>query len=253
MNEATRPTVLAVSLWLLVLMAPAGAETVYVGDRFEIGVHDNTNIDSVILEVIPSGTPLTVVNRDGNFVEVSTPDGIKGWVDARYVVTEKPSVALLDERDAKLKDAERSLGAARAEVEVLRQRVTELQRDAATATHHSSDIAKPISLAPNEDSTKLKDAERKLEKLANENQKLKTRITDLQAVRSESEKSVSESQATETEASLENIVTGSASNEMRIWTPWQWLLFGSILLLAFAAGGYVVDWESRRRHGGFRI
>ena len=31
------------------------------------------------------------------------------------------------------------------------------------------------------------------------------------------------------------------------------LLFGSILLLAFAAGGYAVDWDSRRRHGGFRI
>jgi hypothetical protein len=30
-------------------------------------------------------------------------------------------------------------------------------------------------------------------------------------------------------------------------------MFGSILLLAFAAGGYAVDWESRRRHGGFRI
>jgi len=46
---------------------------------------------------------------------------------------------------------------------------------------------------------------------------------------------------------------GLIRNEGRTWTPWQWLLFGSILLLAFAAGGYAVDWDSRRRHGGFRI
>ena len=27
----------------------------------------------------------------------------------------------------------------------------------------------------------------------------------------------------------------------------------SILLLAFSAGGWLVDWGVRRRHGGFRI
>jgi SH3 domain protein len=253
MKMASRPYAVAVFLWLCVVMSAARAETVYVADRFEIGVHENTNIDSVILAVIPSGTPLTVVDRDGNFVEVNTPDGIKGWVDARYVVNEKPSVALLEERDARLRNAERSLGDARAEVEVLRQRVTELQRDAATATQYSPDIAKPISLAPNKDSAKLKDAERQLENLAKENQQLKTRVTDLQAIHSASEKSAADSQAREQRASVVNTMPGSVSHEVRSLGAWQWLLLGSILLLAFGAGGYFVDWESRRRHGGFRI
>ena len=33
------------------------------------------------------------------------------------------------------------------------------------------------------------------------------------------------------------MLQGPVSNDVRAWTPWQWLLFGSILLLAFAAGG----------------
>ncbi len=258
MKGLTRPCALATFLWLVLLTAPAGAETVYVADRFEIGVHDNINIDSAIVAVIPSGTALTVVDRNGEFVKVTTPDGVRGWVDTRYIVSDKPSVALLEEHDAKLQDTVRSLGAARAEVEVLRQRVTELQRDATTATRSSPGITKSVSLATNEVASKLKDTERELENLAEANQQLKIRIADLQAIQIVSAKSAAGSALTEKgpaekEEGGKSIWHGPISNEARTWTSWQWLLFGSILLLAFAAGGYAVDWESRRRHGGFRI
>jgi len=193
-------------------------------------VHDNTNLDSVILAVIASGTPLTVIARSGEFVQVSTPDGITGWVDARYIISEQPGVAVRDEQEAKLRETQRTLGGARAEVEVLRQRITELQRDAATAAHDSPAIAKPISPAPNEDSAKLEGAQRALQNLKEENRELKTNI-----------------------AALDSLLRGPVSNEAKRWTPSQWLMAGSILLLSFAAGGYMVDWDSRRRHGGFRI
>jgi SH3 domain protein len=252
---------LALVFWLCVLASPAGAETVYVGDRFEIGVHDATSIDSVILAVIASGTPLTVTNRDGEFVEVTTPEGIKGWVDARYVVAEKPSVALLEERDAKLKEAVRSLGAAHAEIEVLRQRVSELKRDAATAAHNAPDIAKPVSLAPNADTAKLEKVNRELEKSADEIRQLKSRVEDLQAAQAASQAMMADNATKPGEATqvMEQTVkqtmdlSATMGSGVGTWTTWQWLLFGSILLLAFAAGGYAVDWESRRRHGGFRI
>jgi SH3 domain protein len=253
MTAKSRPCALTVFLWLSVVMVSAGAETVYVSDRFEIGVHDNTNIDSVILAVIASGTPLTVVARNGEFLQVSTPDGTTGWVDARYIVSERPSAAPNGEQDAKTQELLRSLGNARAEAEVLRQRISELQRDAATAAQNSPGIAKPISLARNEDSAKLKDAERALESLGEENRALKTRIADLQASHAVAAKMAADSEAKKPQKALDNILGGPLKNAARTWTPWQWLLFGSILLLSFAAGGYMVDWESRRRHGGFRI
>ena len=244
---------LAMFLGLCLCMASVNAETVYVSDRFEIGVHDNTTLDSVILAVIASGTPLTVVARNGEFVQVTTPDGTTGWVDARYIINERPRVGVRDEQDAKLQKAQRALGDARAEIEVLRQRISELQRDAATAAHNSPGIAKPISLAPNQDSAELKDAQRALADLKDENRELKTNIADLQASYAASERMAADSGAKNEEGALEDLMRGPVNSEVKNWTPWQWLMFGSILLLSFAAGGYMVDWESRRRHGGFRI
>ena len=169
------------------------------------------------------------------------------------MATEKPSVALLEERDRKLAEAARSLGDARAEVEVLRQRVSELQRDAATASQRSADIAKPVALVSSEDALKLKDAQQALEKLEGENQQLRARVADLRTQQRAVQPSPEASAEKTREASAGSILPAPASAEMRFWTPWQWLLLGSIVLLAFAAGGYVVDWESRRRHGGFRV
>lgn len=253
MTRTTRAWAPAIFSWLFVVTLPAAAETVYVADRFEIGVHGTTDIDSVIVAVIPSGTPLEVISRSGEFVEVTTPDGTKGWIDARYAVKEKSSAALLAEYDAKIQEAVHSLGAARAEVEVLRQRLTELERDAATAAQASPELANPVALAANENSAKLKKTKSELEGLAQENRQLKAHIADLEADRIAAANSLVEHEAAETREPRQGIWHGPVSDEARTWTPWQWLLFGSILLLAFAAGGYAVDWQSRRRHGGFRV
>ncbi len=253
MRRATHSVLLAAYLACFLATNAAAAETVYVSDSFEIGLHESIELDSVIVAVIPTGTALTVIGRNGVYVEVTTPDGIKGWVDERYVATDKPSVALLADRDEKLVQATRSLGDARAEVEVLRQRVNELQRDAATAAQSASVTATPVALAPDESAAKLEETERQLETMSRENRVLKVQVADLQATKADLEESAAAATTESDDVPANAIWQGPISNEGRRWTPWQWLLFGSILLLAFAAGGYAVDWESRRRHGGFRI
>lgn len=253
MRTTGRAPLAAVCLGLLLAAGAVAAETVYVTDRFEIGVHESTELDSIILAVIPSGTTLTVVAKEAGFVRVRTPDGVEGWVDARYVGPDKPSVALLDERDARLLEAARSLGDARAEVEVLRQRIAELQRDAATAAQNSSTAPERVTVASGADAAKLEEAERMLAGLTRENLQLKARVTDLQASVGALERSVSAAESEADAHSRSDVWRGPIREEGRSWTVWQWLLFGSILLLAFAAGGYAVDWESRRRHGGFRV
>lgn len=256
MRGSLRARALIALLSLSAVTIPAAGETLYVSNRLEIGVHESKEIDSVIVAVIPSGTPLVVTGRDGEFVQVTTPDGIKGWVDRRYVVSEAPAIAVPAieapaDHDAKLEEAVRSLGAARAEVEVLRQRLKELERDAASAAAN----AKAAPRTSNRDSAMLKDAKRELDKLARENRQLKSDIQSLKAVQIAAEKSVAEpeSEPAEKESSTLSIWQGPVAEEAKTWTPWQWLLAGSILLLAFAAGGYAVDWQFRRRHGGFRI
>ncbi len=253
MSMAMRAPALLTLLWLNAFAVAAAAETVYVSDRFEIGIHESTSIDSVILAVIPSGTPLEVAGRDGEFVQVTTPDGIKGWVDGRYLVSERPAGGAVTQDDAKLAEATRLLGAARAEVEVLRQRVSELQRDAASATRSSARPSDPAPAASKEASAKLADARRKVDELTRQNRQLKDDIEALETAQDAAAQSAAESAQSGDGDITSKMWRGPVSEQAKSWTLWQWLLFASILLLAFAAGGYAVDWDSRRRHGGFRI
>lgn len=245
--------------WLVLLCAllalPAHAQTVYVIDQLEIGVHRETDVDSVILAVIPTGTELQVLERDGEFVRVTTPDGVTGWVDARYVVDEKPGGAALAQREAEFAQATRDLGAARAQVEVLRQQLVEVQAELDQQKAQQENVAQ----ASDQSSEKLRKALSDLQDLADENQRMQGEIARLESARTAA---ANELAAAREQMNRENEKEAVRVDEPRSsgrfassapWSLWQWLLFASILLLAFAAGGYLVDWETRRRHGGFRI
>jgi SH3 domain protein len=234
------------------LALPAHGDSVYVIDRLEIGVHQGTDLDSVILAVVPSGTELTVMDRDGEFVEVRTPDGVTGWVDGRYVVDEKPGSAVLGEREAEFAEATRALGAARAQVEVLRQQLVELQLSVDEQQKQQENTPTPT---PDENNEKLSQALSDLQALADENQRMKGEISRLEAARTTAANELAmarEEMKKEVTVSAELPPVEQFATSAP-WSPWQWLLFASILLLAFGAGGYLVDWEARRRHGGFRI
>jgi len=260
MSTAAGTTMRAAMQLLLLAVICAGAhaaraQTLYVTDRLEIGIHENKNLDSVIIAVIPSGTPLTVVSRDGDFAQVRTADGVTGWVDTRYVVADKPDTATTNEFDAKLEEATRALGNARAEAEALRQRIKELERDAQTAARrsHAAAAVTDTGVPSGEDAAKLAEVQRALETLTTENRALKSTIADLEATASDPTHNVSASYLVDADPPPTEIRYGSLGEVAQSWTVWQWMLLAFVLLLAFALGGYVVDWETRRRHGGFRV
>ncbi|MDH3412585.1 MAG: hypothetical protein OEM98_08875, partial [Gammaproteobacteria bacterium] len=100
------------------------------------------------------------------------------------------------------------------------------------------------------------DALNKLRKASEENRRLNKRVTELEA----NLKAV----ASETgEAPAVVFVRDPSPNDdaslfyrytaITHWAIWQVMLLFFGLLLAFAVGGYLVDWEVRRRHGGFRV
>ena len=109
------------------------------------------------------------------------------------------------------------------------------------------------ALESSADAAKLGETQRALEAATRETRLLKARVAELQASKLELENALRESGSQQEHDGSNGLWQGPVAHEGRSWTPWQWLLFGSILLLAFATGGYAVDWESRRRHGGFRI
>lgn len=68
------------------------AETVYITDSLFIGLHKERSIDSEILKVLPTGTALEVIIRDGDFVNVRDAEGVTGWISGNYLISNNPDI-----------------------------------------------------------------------------------------------------------------------------------------------------------------
>lgn len=87
----------------------ASAETAFVIDQLFVGVHQDRALDSPIIKVLPSGTPLEVLARDGEFAWVQMEDGAAGWVDVSYLMADKPAKLALAERETEFSGAENEM------------------------------------------------------------------------------------------------------------------------------------------------
>ena len=60
----------------LLLLGPVGAaaETAYVGDRLLLGIHETKTLDSAIIKLLPSGTAVDLLERDGPLARVRSRD-----------------------------------------------------------------------------------------------------------------------------------------------------------------------------------
>jgi SH3 domain protein len=88
-----------------VLCACAGlarADTAYVTDSLRLGIHHSEDTSGKPFANLVSGTPLEVLERNGSYAHVRTPDGDEGWVKATYLVTQKPAQLRVAELEAEL-------------------------------------------------------------------------------------------------------------------------------------------------------
>ncbi|MGD8783376.1 MAG: TIGR04211 family SH3 domain-containing protein, partial [Thioalkalispiraceae bacterium] len=86
----------------------SNAETLYVTDRILLGLHQQPNENSPIIESISSGTPVTVIQRQDTFIKVKLESGKEGWLLTNYLKEEKPATIAIDVVSAKLKETEES-------------------------------------------------------------------------------------------------------------------------------------------------
>ena len=80
--------VLILTLWGMV--SAAQAETVYVAERIRIGMRAEVVETSAVVKTIETGVPLEVVERLDGFVRVRDPQGIEGWLEARFLTPDPP-------------------------------------------------------------------------------------------------------------------------------------------------------------------
>ena len=98
----------------LMLCAVASAETAYVTDVLQLGIHAAPDTSDRAFANLVSGTAVEVLERNTGYARVKLADGREGWVRATYLVTTAPAAARIVELEAKVADLEGTATAAKA-------------------------------------------------------------------------------------------------------------------------------------------
>lgn len=246
-------------LILLCVTFSARAEVAYVSEGVSLGVHQEAALSSTILTLLPASTPLEVLEQRNGLVKVKLGNGTEGWVDARYLTKNIAPGQKTEGMEAELVQTATELARAREQAAELEY---QLNRERERAKIMEADLLKArkeLEQRPNNGgngAAATADALRKLRKASEENRGLKKQVNELEknleVALADSDKEpvviVKRNPSPNEDARL--LVRYTAITQWQLWEI-MFLFFG--LLLAFAVGGYVVDWEVRRRHGGFRV
>lgn len=109
----TKRLSIALLVCALAFAAHASAETAYVTDRLQLGLHVASDTSDRPFANLPSGTRLEVLERKALYARVRTPTGDEGWVKSAFIVAETPARFRLDELEAELADFREQLAESR--------------------------------------------------------------------------------------------------------------------------------------------
>ena len=255
----------------LLLSFTVQGETLYVTDRILLGVHQLPSEISPVLVTIPSGTPVTVLERSDEFIRVKLADGTEGWVSGAYLKTEKPATAAVDALNAKIRQEqetnkklseelnklEREIQVRRDELSNARTTIKELQ-DA--MKEQGSAPAPSEAVAPSEESVaQIQALQEQIARLEAEKQTLAEQSNSESVVALEDLQSQNQALQVRIEAALANLKgeTVPTPAELAAIRPrfpvWYWLLLIALLVAGFVGGFIWYDYMHRKKHGGFRI
>lgn len=100
-NTTARKT-MSVFLFIFVIIFTATiksvfADTRYVSDELIISVRDGQTQDDNVLGHIRTGTAVDVLEEKGRYLRIKTEDGLEGWVQAQYIISEKPNARIIED------------------------------------------------------------------------------------------------------------------------------------------------------------
>jgi SH3 domain protein len=231
-------------LWLLT--AIVHAETIYVIDELKIGLHEDRTIDSPIMKLVPSGTQLSVIERDNDLIHVQEPEGVRGWINSKYVINEKPGKVRFNELEIENKNLQK-------EIESLKSITTDAEN--AITPGKGTDAQKELEqqlkserLKVGELQAHLTDLKSKIGNIDNSDKFL----ADIEQLKQENKLLISqlESSGIEVRADM-----GSSNNNFVSDMNWKQITitFVIVFIIGMAGGFFILDYLGRRRHGGFRV
>ncbi len=255
------PARLLPALLLFACGAATAAESAYVIDKLLVGIHESKDSDSAIVKVVPTGTKLAVIKREGDVANVSEPGGASGWVDAAYLSKDPPAqvrVAELEKAKATLEDQLKHIeqasrggppvaGApvadgANAEIDTLTKENTALKGKLSDEKLRAETLQTEVSSlrAQVKSTTVPPDA----------------RLVELERSRDELEQDLQDAQQKLAEYAARTSLDDTGALVPVVLREYAKSIILIVLVLVglgFGAGLYVVDLMNRRRHGGFRV
>jgi SH3 domain protein len=110
-------------------MTITSVQAAHITDKLLVGLYAQPKSGIQPSKVLPSGTPLEVLERKDAFSKVKLGDGKEGWVKSVYISNEKPARAMLLELQAKTSTLQNKLRAAEAKLKSGQSSSTQGQSD----------------------------------------------------------------------------------------------------------------------------
>ena len=112
----------------------AAAQTAYVTDTLQLGLHQASDTSDRPFRNLDSGQELEILSRTTYYANVRLPDGTLGWVKAGFLVNDKPAKLIVAETRAEadrlageLEKLRSAFAAPAATIDALNQQVADLQ------------------------------------------------------------------------------------------------------------------------------
>jgi len=119
---------------LLFLPLTVLAETAYVTDTLQLGMHQAEDTSDRPFRNLDSGQAMEVLSRTRYYAHVELPDGTQGYVKAGFLVDSKPAKLIVAETQAEadrlaaeLEEARQAFAAPAATIDGLKQQAADLQ------------------------------------------------------------------------------------------------------------------------------
>ena len=182
----------ALCLLLLLPVAQAGAQSVWVSDQFEVMLRTGPSTSNAIERMLPSGTQLEVIERDdaAGSARVRTNAGTEGWVLTRYLMSEPSAREQLTRLTAELsKTADQGssltsqLNSVKLEMATATRKIEQLEREKQQVERELAEIKRTAAnvLAIDSQNKALRDqlapAEIEVDTLEQQNRSLSSQTT----------------------------------------------------------------------------
>jgi len=268
------------ALIVYLFSSAAFAETLYVTDRILLGVHQDAAEVSPVIQSIPSGTAVTVLERGDQFIKVQLADGKQGWVSAGYLKPNKPATAQLDEISDQLKQSQSKLKQSEDQVKKLKDDITKRDRasqtlenqianDKSTIKELQTKLKQQAAAAPSApkqaqeqiqvQEEQIKQLQAQIKQLSDDKAALvketkSDSLTSVHDLQTQNQQLQARIEAAQANLKGEQVPSASQLASIRPSFPlWYWILLLALFIGGLAVGYGWFDYHHRKRHGGFRI